>query len=179
MWHRIKRCCKVYFQVFHQSANPCCLLSLAPLCSPPGPGAGGGVPDSHWACGAPQDSHTGLSRAPCHHSVWRGGKEGVLWPSGCRDRSLGVMGSSARACPCLSTGCGSERQQRGGNSEVAQLAPLLAMGTSLVSRGRFSDDEPEGRMGQMGRVMEIYPSRAKGNAARKFLRCKWLYLENR
>lgn len=37
------------------------------------------------------------------------------------------------------------RQQRGGNNEVAWLAPLVTMGTSLTSCGKFSDDESEGR----------------------------------
>lgn len=58
----------------------------------------------------------------------------------------------------------SERQQRAGKDEVAQLTLLLALGTSLVSHGRFSDDKPEGRKwDRWGRAMEIFPSRAKGN----------------
>lgn len=51
------------------------------------------------------------------------------------------------------------RQQRGGNNEVAQLAPLVTTGTSLVPCGKFSDDKSESRKeGQMGSVTEIYPS---------------------
>lgn len=69
----------------------------------------------------------------------------------------------------------SERQQRGGNNEVEQLAPLLATGTSLESRGRFSDDNPEGRKWdrwvELWRFIQVL-QRGIQNVARKFLRCK-------
>lgn len=53
----------------------------------------------------------------------------------------------------------SSGQQRGGNDEVAQLAPLVTTGTSLVPCGKISDDKSEGRKeGQMDSVTEIYPS---------------------
>lgn len=56
-------------------------------------------------------------------------------------------------------GPGLTRQQRGGNDEVAQLAPLVTTGTSLVPCGKISVDKSEGRKeGQMDSVTEIYPS---------------------
>lgn len=77
----------------------------------------------------------------------------------------------------------------GGRNKEAQLVPPVAMRTSLVSRGKFSDAKSEGsKEGQMGSTTESYPSHAKGkaltamgkwriwNAARKHLRYTCLYL---
>lgn len=55
------------------------------------------------------------------------------------------------------------RQQRDGNEEKARPAPLVTMGTSLVSHRQFSGDKAEGRKaGQMDSVTEIYPSHEEG-----------------
>lgn len=132
-------------------AEPSFTPGLAPLCNPPGPGAGGGVPASHWACGAPQHSHTDPSHAPCHHSVRRDGK-GMCYGPVWKGQDCGGRGelSSCLSLPeqwlwLRDPWPSSERQQTGGNNEVAQLVLLLTVGTSLVSRGGFSDVKAEGR----------------------------------
>lgn len=82
--------------------------------------------------------------------------------------------------------CGSETPDeaaKGFNKEEARLAPLVTMGTSPVSWGRFLQDKSGGRKeGQRDSIMEIYPSHAEGkygntnrergirNTARKLLR---------